>query len=64
MIADIRNRVTNAPPAAATQMIAEASEMEGMLDQFVLTPPELAEKARLLSEGFPDWSKKVSCSFG
>ena len=63
MIADIRKRITNAPPAALTQMIAEATEMEGMLNQFVLTPPEQAEKARLLSEGFPDWSKKASCSF-
>ncbi len=63
MIADVRKRITNAPPAALAQMIAEATEMEGMLNQFVLTPPEQAEKARLLSEGFPDWSKKASCCF-
>ncbi|KAL3791224.1 hypothetical protein ACHAW5_000494 [Stephanodiscus triporus] len=58
MIADIRKRVATAPPADVSQMMAEATEMEGMLNQFVLTPPEQAEKARLLSEGFADWSRK------
>ena len=60
MITDIRKRAATASSAAVAQLTAEATEMEGMLNQFVLTPPEQEEKARLLSEGFPDWSRKVS----
>lgn len=58
MIADLRKRVASAPPASVSQMMAEIGEMEGMLDKFVLTEPEQAEKVKLLSEGFADWSKK------
>ena len=58
MIADIRKRISSAPPSAIEQMSAEVSEMEGMLCQFVLTPPEQDEKMRLFSEGFADWSRK------
>lgn len=65
MISDLRKRVATAPPANVGQMMEEVSEMEGMLNQFILTPPEQAEKGKLLSEGFADWSKKdyrVFCS--
>ncbi|KAL7551496.1 hypothetical protein ACHAWF_014686 [Thalassiosira exigua] len=57
-ISELRQRIASAPPSAVGQMVEEATEMEGMLDQFVLTKPEQAEKARLLSEGFADWSRK------
>ena len=58
MIAELRKRISSAPPAAVTQMMEEVTEMEGMLDKFVLTQPEQEEKVRLLSEGFADWSRK------
>jgi len=58
MITELRKRIATAPPATVGQMMEEIREMEGMLNQFVLTPPEQEEKAKLLSEGFADWSKK------
>lgn len=59
IIADLRKRMTSsALPDALARMKDEVSEMEGMLDQFVLTAPEQAEKTKLLSQGFADWSKK------
>ncbi|KAL9180621.1 hypothetical protein ACHAXT_011074 [Thalassiosira profunda] len=58
MIEELRKRVSAAPPGQVGQMMAEISEMEAMLDKFVLTPPEETEKAKLLAEGFADWSRK------
>jgi len=58
LIADLRKRMATAPPDAVGRMMDEISEMEGMLDQFVLTALEQAEKAKLLSQGFADWSRK------
>mmetsp|Transcript_18576 Transcript_18576/g.33600 ORF Transcript_18576/g.33600 Transcript_18576/m.33600 type:complete len:1152 (+) Transcript_18576:14-3469(+) len=58
MISQLRMQIANAQPATIGQMMEEVSEMEGMLNQFVLTLPEQAEKAKLLSEGFADWSRK------
>ena len=58
MISQLRMQIANAQPATIGQMMEEVSEMEGMLNQFVLTMPEQAEKAKLLSEGFADWSRK------
>lgn len=58
MITELRNKIPTAPPDKVAQMMEEIKEMEGMLNQFVLTPPEQAEKVKLLSEGFADWSRK------
>ena len=58
MISDLRKRIASAPTGNVAQMMEEVSEMEAMLNQFVLTPPEQAEKTKLLSEGFADWSRK------
>ncbi|KAL7436596.1 hypothetical protein ACHAXM_005269 [Skeletonema potamos] len=58
MIADLRKRSASAPPSTVEQLLQEASEMEGMLDQFKLSEQELNEKEKLLSEGFADWNKK------
>ncbi|KAL7543063.1 hypothetical protein ACHAXR_012376 [Thalassiosira sp. AJA248-18] len=58
MIAELRKRIATAQPASVAQLMEEVGEMKGMLNQFVLTQPEQAEKAKLLSEGFADWSKK------
>lgn len=55
MISELRKRIPNAPPASVGPMMDEAKEMEGMLNQFVLTPAEQEEKEQLLSEGFTDW---------
>ncbi len=58
IIADLRKRMTTAPPEAVGRMMEEVSEMEGMLDQFVLSSTEQSERAKLLSQGFADWSRK------
>lgn len=58
MISELRKRIATAPPSSVPQLMEEVSELEGMLNQFVLTQPEQAEKAKLLSEGFADWSRK------
>lgn len=58
MISDLRKRSASAPSSTVEQFLQEASEMEGMLDQFKLSEQELNEKEKLLSEGFADWSKK------
>eukprot|EP00584_Thalassiosira_punctigera_P009343 CAMPEP_0172537196 /NCGR_PEP_ID=MMETSP1067-20121228/8846_1 /TAXON_ID=265564 ORGANISM="Thalassiosira punctigera, Strain Tpunct2005C2" /NCGR_SAMPLE_ID=MMETSP1067 /ASSEMBLY_ACC=CAM_ASM_000444 /LENGTH=1160 /DNA_ID=CAMNT_0013322443 /DNA_START=23 /DNA_END=3505 /DNA_ORIENTATION=- len=58
LISELRKRIATAPSANIGQMMEEVKEMEGMLNQFVLTPPEQLEKAKLLSEGFADWSRK------
>lgn len=58
MIADLRKRISSAPTGQVSQMMEEVSKMEGMLNQFVLTPQEEAEKTKLLAEGFADWSRK------
>lgn len=58
MISDLRKRLASAPAANVVPMKEEVQEMEGMLNQFALTKPEQAEKDKLLSEGFADWSRK------
>ena len=56
MIEEKRKQASSAPSSSVGQLLEEVSELEGMLDQFVLTVPELEEKNKLLSEGFADWS--------
>lgn len=60
MISELRKQISKAPPSCVGQMMAEVNEMDSlaMLNQFALTAPEQAEKAKLLSEGFPNWSRK------
>lgn len=60
MISDLRKQIAKAPPSTVGQMMAEVNEMDSfaMLNQFALTAPEQAEKAKLLSEGFANWSRK------
>merc|ERR1712032_1670828 len=61
MISDLRQQIApHAKVSLATvgQMMEEVRELEGMLNQFALTAPEQAEKAKLLSEGFSDWTRK------
>ena len=66
-ISDLRSRAqqaaTSAFPAAAPGqnqegLLKTAEEMERRLDDFKLSDKDLAEKARLQAEGFPDWPRK------
>jgi SWI/SNF-related matrix-associated actin-dependent regulator of chromatin subfamily A member 5 len=56
LIAEKRTQASTAPPSSVGQLLDEVGELEGMLDQFVLAPTELAEKNQLLSQGFADWN--------
>ena len=58
LIADLRKRAQSAPTSQVEQMMAEVTELEAMLNPFVLTPQEEAERVTLLSGGFADWSRK------
>lgn len=40
------------------ELSQKAEELEKTIDQFALSPEEVAEKDQLLAEGFPDWSRK------
>ncbi|KAL7468526.1 hypothetical protein ACHAXS_008749 [Conticribra weissflogii] len=60
---ELRRRAATAGPSEKESLKEEIGEMEGMLNQFVLSPEEQAEKERLLSEGFADWSRKDFKSF-
>lgn len=63
LIAEKRKQISSAPSSSVSDLMEEVGELEGMLDQFVLSEQELAEKEQLLSEGFADWnvSSLVSC---
>ncbi|KAL3773005.1 hypothetical protein ACHAWO_003960 [Cyclotella atomus] len=63
MIAEKRKQASTAPPSSVGQLLEEVTELEGMLDQFVLTPTEIEEKNQLLSQGFADWNRKDFKSF-
>mmetsp|Transcript_18756 Transcript_18756/g.38900 ORF Transcript_18756/g.38900 Transcript_18756/m.38900 type:complete len:444 (+) Transcript_18756:1-1332(+) len=60
---ELRRRAATASPAEKENLKEEIGEMEVMLNQFILSPEEQAEKERLLSEGFADWSRKDFKSF-
>mmetsp|Transcript_13792 Transcript_13792/g.29113 ORF Transcript_13792/g.29113 Transcript_13792/m.29113 type:complete len:1161 (-) Transcript_13792:1566-5048(-) len=60
---ELRRRAATAGPAEKENLKEEIGEMEVMLNQFILSPEEQAEKERLLSEGFADWSRKDFKSF-
>jgi SWI/SNF-related matrix-associated actin-dependent regulator of chromatin subfamily A member 5 len=65
-ISDTYARASNAPPVGSgvaqgqsyEELTQSAKEMESNLDSFKLNDAEEKEKAELLSEGFPDWSRK------
>lgn len=65
-IKDIQNRSLTAPlrgtgvaPGQSREELQmHAAELTASLDSIKLLPQEEEEKQRLLSEGFPDWSKK------
>lgn len=63
MIAEKRKQASSAPPSSVGQILEEVAELEGMLDQFVLTSTEIEEKNKLLSQGFADWNRKDFKSF-
>ena len=63
MISQKRQQASSAPPSSVGQLLEEVTELESMLDQFILTQSEIDEKNKLLAEGFADWSRKDFKSF-
>ena len=67
-INQFRQQAKHAPPQGAgvaagqsrEELLATADDMEAKLPEIKLSKEEEEEKATLLAEGFPDWSKKVS----
>jgi SWI/SNF-related matrix-associated actin-dependent regulator of chromatin subfamily A member 5 len=65
-ISEMLARAASAPPLGSgvaqgqsrEELLQFAKDAENNLDSFKLTDAEEQEKARLLSEGFPDWSRK------
>lgn len=65
-IKDIQNRALTAPAFGSgvasgnsrEELLKMAAELTASLDTMKLTDEEEADKARLLAEGFPDWSRK------
>lgn len=49
-----------APGQSREELLKLADDLEKRLDDFKLPQEDEDEKSRLLAEGFPDWSKKVS----
>jgi SWI/SNF-related matrix-associated actin-dependent regulator of chromatin subfamily A member 5 len=65
-ISEMQGRAANAPPMGSgvaqgqsrEELLRISKVAEDNLDSFKLTDAEEQEKAKLLSEGFPDWSRK------
>jgi SWI/SNF-related matrix-associated actin-dependent regulator of chromatin subfamily A member 5 len=65
-IKDIRTKANKAPSAvpgmpveqSKEYLLKTAEEMESQLSKFELSKEQREEKAKLLDEGFPDWSRK------
>lgn len=70
-IKDLRMKAKDAPTMAEggargqsrEELLKLADEMERQLDDYKMCDEDLAEKQKLLAEGFPDWSRKDYKSF-
>lgn len=66
VISDLRAKASEAPAfgtgvapgRSREELLKSADQMEGQLPQLRLSDAEEDERAKLLTEGFPDWSKK------